>query len=220
MKFISALAFVSALILSLNANAAIITYHPERSGFEDLFTTFITDDYSAPGYSTGDRFNSHNLAIFSNSAMSAVLGETDYLTTGADNLNLISRYRENYCAGCNGSFELGFTTTSIGSADGVFGVGFSITARSGYFAFITLGDSTTREIELANFSTSFFGITATQLIRSIHIGHKNGDSTRDGFIEIDNLTIGSNIPVSSPPTGMLMALMLIVCVLTRLRKQG
>src|SRR5688500_17216263 len=74
-------------------------------------TFTVTDDYSNPGY------------VFSQDdvTMSAILGETDYMTTGFLNWNLVSGGY--YCAGCNGSFELSFLTTTVGNAEGVNGVG-------------------------------------------------------------------------------------------------
>ena len=65
--------------------------------------SIVIDDYANPGY----------VFIQSDAIMSAVLGETDYRTTGFNNLNIVSGGR--YCAGCNGSFELSFATTSAGS---------------------------------------------------------------------------------------------------------
>jgi MYXO-CTERM domain-containing protein len=129
--------------------------------------------------------------------MSSVLGETDYQTTGFSNLNIIFNQASDarYCAGCNGSFRLTFTSTSVGTASGVYGAGFDIEHNSAtdYFAFITYGDNTTDNINLPA-NASFFGVTSDVAVKSIHIGLTNGGSTTGGSISIDDLTIGSAVP--------------------------
>jgi hypothetical protein len=58
----------------------------------------------------------------------ALLGETRYRSTGFADTNMVfSALGNTYdCAGCNGSFELSFTSTSVGGSGGVFGVGLGI----------------------------------------------------------------------------------------------
>lgn len=124
--------------------------------------------------------------------MSAVLGQTTYVTTGFPNHNLVNHAgtaSADYCAGCNGSFSLGFTSTTVGNSSGVFGVGFDVLAASpDEFAFVTFGDASTANYSLS--PTSFFGITSTLEIRSIDVGLRNRGATISNTVEIDNLTIG------------------------------
>ena len=154
--------------------------------------------------------------------MSAVLGETDYSSTGFDNLNIVTQ--EAYCSGCNGSFNLSFTTTSIGTSSGVFGVGFTILNNDStlpYDAFITFGDSSTLNVDLA-LGGSFFGITDTKLIQSISFGVGDGTGiTREGYFRIDNLTIGhaNNIDIPEPPTMVIFSLGFIVLMIRLFRQK-
>ncbi|MGI9014158.1 MAG: hypothetical protein ACR2GY_07910 [Phycisphaerales bacterium] len=164
------------------------TQYNNRATFEAQLGTFITDGYDSPPYGAG-------FQIYNNATMSAFLGETDYFTTGFNNLN-IKQSNGTYCAGCNGSFRLSFTTTSVGNATGVFGAGVDILANSSslpYHAFITFGDNTTLNVALP-VGASFFGITSNDLITSIHFGLANGGSTTAGSFVIDNLTIGDAVP--------------------------
>jgi hypothetical protein len=135
--------------------------------------------------------------------MSAVLGETDYRSTGFANLNLVPGGY--YCAGCNGSFELSFGTTSVTSGNGVFGVGFNFFNQGSpsYDARVTFGDGATQLYALgfASFpiSTSFWGITSDRQIASISFG-PGGGSSRQGSFGIDNLTIGGAGVIPEPAT--------------------
>jgi hypothetical protein len=137
--------------------------------------------------------------------MSAVLGETDYTSTGFPNHNLVPNGY--YCAGCNGSFQLGFTTTSVGDASGVFGVGIDILSNSQslpYHAFVTFGDASTIDYLLPGAGT-FWGINSPLNIASIDFGLINGGTTVSGSFAIDNLTIGS-AAVPAPATLALFGL--------------
>lgn len=108
----------------------------------------VTDNYSNPGY----------VFIQNNAVMNAVLGENGLPHDGVRKLtNIVSG--GTYCAGCNGSFELSFTTTSVGDANGVFGVGLDVLDNSGYFAFVTFGDGSTDNVLVTG---SFFGLTSPQ----------------------------------------------------------
>lgn len=163
------------------AEAATPTYYNNLPAFQADITSTVTDDYSNPGYAGNQ----------GNAAMNAVIGETDYMTTGFANWNLIVG-ASHYCAGCNGSFELSFQTTSVGNAIGVNGVGMSVEAHDvgmPYYAFITFGDGTTANIVLPAAGT-FWGVAAPERIESIHIGLSNGASTTGGYFEMDNLIIG------------------------------
>lgn len=169
-------AVAAALAITTLTSQAAPTFFANRAGFLATLNSSVTDDYSNPGY----------VFINSDAAMSAVLGETDYRSTGFSNLNIVNGAA--YCAGCNGSFELSFTTTSVGDANGVFGVGLDVKANTGYHAYITFGDNSMQDVLVAG---SFFGLTATEEIKSIHFGLANGGTTTGGSFLIDNLTIGS-----------------------------
>jgi hypothetical protein len=192
---------VSVLVLSMLASpvrpaqAATPTFYPNRAAFEETLGTTITDDYGTPPYPPGQTYN--NDATFS-----AFLGETDYHATGHPNVNVRlsgGAEGEAYCAGCNGSFELSFQTTSVTEGGlGVYGVGLDIVQNSAslpYHAFITYGDGTTEDVALPTADAAgpreFFGVTAPELIESIHFGLAGGEATQYGYFAIDNLTIGN-----------------------------
>lgn len=181
MQFQRAFLAAAALALATQAQAAE-TLFGNRAGFEATLAASVTDTYSNPGYSF----------IQSNAAMSAVLGETDYQSTGFTNLNIVSSGY--YCAGCNGSFILSFGTTSVTDGNGVFGVGFDFANSGGFFdALVTFGDGATQLYDLgaAGFLPStFWGLTSTRRISSISFG-PGGGTTTSGSFGIDNLTIGS-----------------------------
>ena len=139
--------------------------------------------------------------------MSAVLGETDYSSTSRSNYNMIATQPTNrYCNGCNGTFRLTFTSTSVGSSDGVYGVGFNFGNRGTpqYYATVTFGDGTVIdyampiETDFINL-TAFWGITSDQLIKSIHFGLPGGGTTNEGLFAIDNLEIGGPSSVTAVP---------------------
>ncbi|HWB79824.1 MAG TPA: hypothetical protein VG755_32895, partial [Nannocystaceae bacterium] len=113
------------------AHAATPQYYGDLASFQTDVTFTVTDDYSNPGY----MFNQ------SDAQMGAIIGETDYHTTGFVDWNLVVGAA--YCAGCNGSFELLFQTTTVGTNEGVNGVGFDVTANdmmAPYYAYITFAD--------------------------------------------------------------------------------
>jgi MYXO-CTERM domain-containing protein len=167
------------------AEAATPTYYNNLPAFQADITNTVTDTYSNAGY------------VFSQSnvVMSGVLGETDYVTTGHNNNNLVFNAPADprYCAGCNGSFELQFQTTSVGDASGVHGVGVFIEAHdmgTPYFAFITFADGTTANIALPGVG-NFWGVAAPERIERIHFGLSMGGITQGGSFAIDDLIIGS-----------------------------
>lgn len=171
-------------VIAPAAQAATVTYG-NRASFTAALNTSVTDDYANPGYQF----------IQSDAAMSAVLGETDYMSTGFNNLNIIAGGA--YCAGCNGSFKLSFGSTSVTSGNGVFGVGFDVTYNDPnlpYTAFVTFGDGSTANygLALAQFGQAqFFGFTSDRQIASINFGLPNAGTTQAGSFQIDNLTIGN-----------------------------
>jgi hypothetical protein len=194
-----AMAALSLLVLAMlaspaaPAHAATPTLYTNRAAFEEALGTTIIDDYGSPPYPSGG-------GIYSDAAFSAFLGETDYHTTGTVDWN-VHLNSDRYCAGCNGSFELNFQTTSVTEGGtGVYGVGmdlFGNTDSLPYYAFITYGDGTTDDIALPVVpwpAGSFFGVTAPELIESIHFGLSGGGSTQSGYLEMDNLTIGNAAP--------------------------
>jgi MYXO-CTERM domain-containing protein len=165
------------------AEAATPTYYNNQGTFTSDIMENVTDDYSNPGY----------VFIQNNVQMNAVIGETDYETTGFDNLNIVSG--GTYCAGCNGSFELSFTTTSVGEAAGVNGVGMNILGNDfmiPYFAYITFADGTTEDVALAP-GAGYWGVSAPERIERIHFGLSGGGATMSGSFQIDDLTIGDGM---------------------------
>lgn len=200
-------AFIALGIGLETQQAQAYTLFSEQTTFQNQLSTFIVDDYENPGYLSGDIFDGEGLDIHSNASMSSVLGETQYETTTGfgtgTGYNLIverdSGHR--YCAGCNGSFLLDFTQTSVGNALGVFGAGFDILADTDYFARVTFGNNNEQDFSLAG--RSFFGITSDTGIKSFYIGLAGGQPTIDGYIEIDNLTIGSKSEPVPEPTSVM-----------------
>src|SRR5678815_3006018 len=128
------------LLTPLSALAATPTFYATRAAFLGALdpTKTVTDNYSNPGY----------VFVQSDAAMTAVLNQTAYTTTGFANNNIVQSSgtpSATYCAGCNGSFRLTFTNTTVGSATGVFGAAVDVVANSAglpYFAFVTFGDNT------------------------------------------------------------------------------
>ncbi|MEX1365598.1 MAG: MYXO-CTERM sorting domain-containing protein [Nannocystaceae bacterium] len=176
---------VAALLASSTAEAATPTYYADLMTFQSQITSSVTDDYSNPGY----------VFIQDNAVMSGVLGETDYMSTGFMNLNIVSGVGgadPYYCAGCNGSFQLSFQTTSVGTPVGVNGAGAFIQTHNlatPYFAFITFGDGTTDNIALPA-AGNFWGVSAPERIVSIHFGLTMGGTTTGGSFGIDDLIVG------------------------------
>lgn len=171
---------VVALATAGRAEAATPTYYANLATFQADITNTVTDDYSDPGY----------VFIQNDAVMSAVLGETDYMSTGFNNLNIVNGGY--YCAGCNGSFQLSFQTTTVGNAVGVNGVGVYIQTHNmatPYYAYITFADGTTANIALPA-SGNFWGVAAPERIESIHFGLSMGVSTTGGYFEIDDLIVG------------------------------
>ena len=188
----------AALLFAIPALASGTTQYTDRTSFESALGTIVLDDFEAEGYLHGDILDFTYLDQHSNAHMSGILGETEYFTTGFNSWNFIfgpEGGNKAYCAGCNGSFRLIFTSTSVGTASGVYGAGFDVLSNSPalpYHAFITFGDNTTLDVALPS-GASFFGITSKLDIQSIHLGLAGGGFTTSGSFLMDNLTIG-NIP--------------------------
>jgi len=207
---------------------AATTIYTERPSFENQLRTVIVDDYDSAGYLAGDRSDEGAIDVFSDLAMGAVLGETQYTTTGHAENNIIflrtvpdsSGSGRAYCAGCNGSFRMMFASTTLSAGGGIFAVGFdvgesageilvidsdpdtgepTVTDQSPYVATITFTDSNIAVFSLPEYS--FFGVTSTSGIASIDIGLNPPDIvTTEGVFYLDNLTIGAAAPVPLPAT--------------------
>jgi MYXO-CTERM domain-containing protein len=181
----------SAVLAALEAGeaaAATPTYYADLGTFTADIPDTFTDDYAHPNYAF----------VQSDAVMSGVVGETDYHTTGHLNNNIVTG--EQYCAGCNGSFELIFTSTTLGTPDGINAVGFDIASHDlnqQYSAFITFGDGTTADIPLPG-AGFFWGVAAPERIASIHVGLAGGGSTQGGYFQMDNLVIGEGTPEACP----------------------
>ncbi|NES19035.1 MAG: PEP-CTERM sorting domain-containing protein [Symploca sp. SIO3E6] len=189
-------------------SAEAFSIFSDRSTFESQLDNFIVDDYSNPGYLAGDNFDGINFDSHTDTNISSIIGETQYTTTGFDNNNLIAGQpgAPYYCAGCNGSFLLDFTSTSVGNSSGVSGVGFDIEGTAedvfGNFAFVTFGDGSSDNFFLPERVDEFWGITSDLLISSIHFGLEDGGANTDNDVQrmaLDNLTIGSSETATSVP---------------------
>jgi hypothetical protein len=206
-KLLTAVTLASALSLGFKAEAS--TLYSSRLIFLASLGTTVTDDYENPAYTTH----------MSDATMNAVLNETVYQTTGFANNDQVFPFGSGnhiYCAGCNGSFLLTFTSTTVGNASGVFGVGLDVVdINNGYTAFVTFGDNSTANFALPPVG-SFWGITDPVSIKSIAFGLPNGGTTTDISFAMDNLTIGSGVP--EPTAFSLMGAGLALLVAKRLRR--
>jgi len=175
----------AVLLAAQSLGAATPTFHASSAAFTAAVGTQVVDGYGSPPYPA-------DFGIYDNATFSAFLGETDYETTGFPNWNM-HQSAGTYCAGCNGSFRLTFTSTSVTSGGAVFGVALDVLANDPslpYVAFVTYGDATTQNVALPG-DGSFFGVTAPEGIVSIHFGLTNGGSTTSGSFVIDNLRIAA-----------------------------
>jgi hypothetical protein len=174
---LTAICFVLVVIATVNASVI----YDSRVAFDTAIGTSITDTYSTTDYGTG-------FIVRTNAQMDAVFGETRYIATGIPNFNIVASegiLSRAYCAGCNGSFILDFTDTTIGSSQGLYGVGFDYInggAPPTYDAFITFGGNSTLDVplNLAISSADFFGVTSSSLISSIALGLPDGGATTSG----------------------------------------
>ena len=186
---------------SLSSSAASRTLYTDFPTFQAQLFSALTDDFeTATGYPPA-------FEILSKASMDAVFGETGFSSTHhtVPDWNFILNWSGNqaYCAGCNGSFELDFTSTSftVGGL-GIPAVGLDIRRNTGraYTAYVTYGDGTTENFLLPE-GISYFGLTSPELIKTIHFGFPNGVTTPLGSFIIDNLTIGNKIfPPDPVPT--------------------
>ncbi|CAE7029180.1 unnamed protein product [Symbiodinium natans] len=175
--------------------------YSDRASFEAPLTVVLVDGYDNAAYFAGDNFDGANFDSFTDAAVSAIVGETQYETTGFDNNNLIPGQSSGdplYCAGCNGSYRLSFQATSVGTGQGVWAAGFDIRGvQEGVFgtvAFVTYGDGSTGEFVLPERQDVFWGIIDCRRITSIHLGLSGGAPNTDNSVmrmAHDNLSIGA-----------------------------
>lgn len=197
-----------------------------RPAFESKLSNIVVDDYERLGYRSADLVNvpgSHH--IHSDISMSAVFDETKYNTTGFTNWNIIvvdaSGNNRFYCAGCNGSYLLDFTATSVGTANGVFGVGLDVVGGANVFgthAYVTYGDGSMQDFVVPD--DGFWGITSDLRVKTMHFGLAGGVTNTSNDIQrmaMDNLTIGAAIP--EPASGMLAG-SLVAATAIAIRRRG
>lgn len=204
------MATVAAVCVTLGTagvaqQAQAFTLFSDRTKFQGQLGNFIVDNYENPGYLKGDYWNDANSDYHSEGSMNSVLGETRYKATGftfGGNHIIYGPFGNNnhgYCAGCNGSFLLDFTQTSVGNALGVFGVAFDLLVGTDYFAHVVFGDNSQQDFSLGSVGNGFWGVTSDKQIKTIHFGLQGGGTTQNGYITIDNLTIGSQVKPESVP---------------------
>ena len=217
---------LAGLALAPRAEAASFLTFTDRGAFESLLGPKVVEGYDSPGYQHGDVIDLAGFDVFTDAAMSAVFGETIYHTTGFANFNVVAHNPINQYGTGNGSFQLGFKETSVGTAQGVYGVGFNFLNGAGvtpnltdpFTAFITFGDGTAINYLLPlGLNTMFFGVVSSELVSSIHLGLPDGVATQGGRFHVDDLTIG---PAAVPEPGSLLLLAsgLVGIVLRRRRR--
>lgn len=211
---------LTGLVLGVSLSASTVfasVISTNRVDFSAGLSAYIVDDYENPNYRHGDRIDAPTLDAFSDAAMTHVVGETSYKTTGFANLNLmVGSTDHHYCAGCNGSFLLDFSSTSLTQGSGVSAVGFDFFKSSAYFATVSYGNGAIDNFQLS-IGDGFWGITSNQVIKSIHFGLLDGKSTTSGYLEIDNLTLGQIATVPEPGSVALLGLGLLGLVVGRRR---
>lgn len=230
MKFLIVALFGAVPYFSMSAHAAAITY-ADRTSFAAQLLTSDTGTFSRSVYNAGDNPSpGRGIQNYSNAGMSAVRGETDFTSTGfGREVNYVLGTDSNasnraYCGGCNGSFVLGFTTTSLGMGLGIGGVGLDILFNSTlesnrHSAFVTFGDGSMQTCALPS-GESFFGIASDLLVSSINFTPSPTGAPRLGccFI-IDNLTIGAAAPLPVPVPAALPLVLSGIGVLGLLRRR-
>ncbi len=196
LRLVVLLSLLAAIALPAGASSTI---YSDRTTFLTALSSSFTDDYENPSYQF----------IQSDSQMTAVEGQTSYMSTGFSNLDIVFNdvgSNHSYCAGCNGSFILDFTNTTFGTSSGVFGVGFDIVdVNEGYFATVFLGNGTEEQYALPP-PGSFWGITNPDLINHICFGPADCGTTTSQSFALDNLTIGASSGGTTPEPSTLITL--------------
>lgn len=227
---------IAAVLATCGAASATPIIYGSQASFLAAVSTSITDDYSNPGYVRSTITPNYMTDAF----MTSVLHQTTYQDTQSP-LNQNEVFGPfgvgndfYYCAGCNGSFVLGFQNTSLSKSGGVFGVSFDY--RDGglpgppnnpLFDFlVTFGDGSTIDYTVpesapptGNFATDFWGITSDKQITSIYFG-VNGQPSHSATFGLDNLTIAAKkVAVPEPGTLWILAAGMSGMVLARRRKK-
>lgn len=203
------------------------TVYTDRAAFEATLDTPEIDGYEAVGYKSGDSADLPDSDRFTNAGMNGVVGETTYTPqrllpppAGTFDNNFVLHNTSTLYGVDNSYYQggdniiLDFTTTSVGDANGVYGVGFdhgfsflqtdlSVVDRFGE-ALVTFGDGTTVTVPIqiagAN-EVQFFGVTSEAGIESIQVGllvmPPNLPFMR---MSLDNLTIGAEDQTEPPAT--------------------
>lgn len=210
------LIFVTALAAVEPASAATQLF-TDRAEWEAAVGARILDTFeTSEGYPAATAF-------LTDAAMSAVVGETRFETTGAPASNtLFTRFDGDtiYCAlQCNSSFTLHFENSSLSDGTGVFGLGLDLSTNNGPAFFdplITFGDGTTGLFLFNPFGTGFVGIISDERIRSVAFGPGGLPST-DGLFAIDNVTLAAALAVPAPAGWMVLPLPLMLAAALRRR---
>ena len=197
LRLLLLLGLLAAIALPVSASS---TTYSNRATFLATLSSSFTDDYENPNY----------MFIQNDAQMTAVEGQTAYMSTGFSNLDIVFNdvgSNHSYCAGCNGSFILNFTNTTFGTPGvGVFGVGFDIVdVNQGYFATVFLGNGMEEQYALPP-AGSFWGITNPALINHICFGLPNCGATTSLSFALDNLTIGTPSGGTTPEPSTLITL--------------
>ncbi len=210
--YLIAIFCVAGSVLALGST---MTYSDEHS-FVVATGTKITDDFSNPNY------------IFqqSDAQMTGVLNETRYQSTTFPDTDLVEKTQfgnYDYCAGCNGGFNLFFDSTSIGNSSGVYGVGFQVGFNTNFdpaYTLVTFGDNTTELFALPrtyDFS-GYFGITSDKLIKEMSMVEADGTvpPPNEGYwdLAISRLTI-ADVPEPGSLTMLATGLVGVASVLRR-----
>jgi hypothetical protein len=207
-------AVAASVFLCGPASASPITY-TSQSSFLAAVGKSITDDYSNAGYVRSFGPSPPNFMTFS--YMSSVLNETQYSGVAAPpNQNTVvgplagggNPYYAAFGTNGYGSFDLGFTSTSLTKNGGVFGVSFNYrnTSPSNPIKFLTsfivdFADGSSMSVSPpasgaflpAGFATDYFGVTSKSPITDISFQSSN----LLGTFGLDNLTIAA-APIGVP----------------------
>lgn len=182
------LMLAAALAFTAPAQAAVVTYANQAA-----FLAGVSD----PKVDTFDG----SFHILSNAAIKAAsAGQVGYASTGWNNLNIVSGGY--LCWGCNGSGVLDLTDTNVGTINGVFGFSMEVKFNSSYNAYITFGDNSTLAVLNPN---GYYGLTSTSLIKRVEFAHAMGQTSTDGQMGIDNVTVAA-APSDVPEPGSLAML--------------
>lgn len=198
------------------ASAAPIVYG-SRVAFDAATGISVVDTYS--GYAAGDHpldtdpLGNFPGGLFTDSGMTAVLGQTSYFSSGMNNVSPLDPLFGGpgnlaFSSLFNSGFSLGFISTSVGTSEGVYGIGFD-------FAFPLLFDGVTPSSlevrvffngDVADYSIpfsadpaapfTFWGVTDERLIRAITVSSN---------AHLDNLEVAAP-PVAVPEPASLFLL--------------